>query len=262
LRYEGTAQRDLFRELRRRFLDRHRVDAAWMLDGGSGPGRFTEAIGGPRSAAVALDLSREMLGQGERLSADPRAVDRVRGDLRRPPFAHAVFGEVTLLGNSVGFAGDDGAALLSATEALVAPGGILIVETAPGAGERSRYVARLPTGAAARLFESPPTLVTGRILREGFDPEPRRHREREFRRWSATELADRYGRLGWSVLESMAVAPATGADPTVVEAIAAHPRAWSRLLDTEELLGRRPEQQRRAAALLVAVRRPGAGGRT
>src|SRR5271170_1617127 len=63
-RYLGTAQRDLFRELRERFLARHSPSALRALDVGSGPGRFTARLGAiPASQRVAFDIGREMLQQ-------------------------------------------------------------------------------------------------------------------------------------------------------------------------------------------------------
>ncbi len=261
LRYEGTAQRDLFRELRERFLTRHAEDAPWVLDAGSGPGRFTARVGGPRSNRVAIDLSRAMLlaarerARTERSDADDHGFE-VAGDLLGPPFLRAAFGEVALLGNTLGFAGEDGVALLAEVESLVGPSGILLLEVAPGHGERSRYLARLPPSAVGRLFEAPLAWVERRVLAEGFAREPRRHREHEFRRWGPDEIHERYRRLGWTVEETLAVAPALGPDAPRVEAVAGRPSARARLLELEERFGRSPARWPEAAALLVAVRRP------
>ncbi len=180
----------------------------------------------------------------------------VAADLLAPPFGKAAFGEVGLLGNTLGFAGEDGARLLGEVEDLVAPGGVLLLEVAPGHGERSRYLARLPPSAVGRLFEAPASWVERRVLAEGFAREPRRHREREFRRWGPTELFERYRRLGWRIEESVAVAPALGADADRATAVSKNPSAWARLLEVEERFGRSPARWPEAAALLVAVRRP------
>jgi len=70
---------------------------------------------------------------------------------------------------------------------------------------------------------------------------------------------------GLEIEETLAVAPALGADPERVAAVRPDPAAWRRLLELEELLGRAPARWENAAALLVAARRPplGAGpGRT
>jgi len=260
-RYEGTAQRDLFRQLRVRFLRRHAREGGWVLDAGSGPGRFTRSIGGPNSRRVALDLSLEMLTFGrDRAEAEPPShtlmVERVRGDALRPPFLSSAFGEVALLGNALGFEGGAGEDLLSRAESLVAPRGMLVVEIAPGPGERSEYLRRLPPGAVRRLLAAPTAALLPRVKREGFLPVPERHEPEEFRRWTAGELFDRWRAAGWSVRETMAVAPALGPSTSRLEEIAVEPRAWERLLDLEERLGRDSGRWPNAAALLLAAERP------
>jgi SAM-dependent methyltransferase len=258
LRYQGTAQRRLFRDLRERFLARHAGDGTWSLDVGSGPGRFTALVGHPADRHVALDLSRSMLAEGQREANGPAGAGRLEpvvGDALQPPFAEGRFGTVALLGNSLGFEGPKGPRLLAAAEALVQPGGLLMVEIAPGPGERSRYLGRLPAGAVRRLVAAPPAAVALRVRREGFVAEPVRHRSGSFRRWAAPELRARWATNGWELRETVAVAPALGPDAARLEAIAQDARSWARLLELEELLGREPGRWRRAAAVLVAARR-------
>lgn len=260
-RYEGTAQRDLFRELRERYLRRHAREADWVLDVGAGPGRFTLELGGPRSVRVALDLAVRML-EVHRERAEARGLpvqgqlEWVRGDASHPPFRAGTFGEVALLGNTLGFEGRAGPALLDAVEELVRPGGVLLVEAAPGPGERSRYLARLPAGTVRRLFAAPPRAVIPRIEKEGFREVPLRHRTRSFRRWPADELLGRWRSRGWVPREVLAIAPALGADAARVSAVAEDPRAWSHLLEVEEALGHDPRHWPRAAAILLSVVRP------
>lgn len=272
-RYEGTAQRDVFRQLRVRFLRRHAREGGWALDAGAGPGRFSRSVGGATACRVALDLSLEMLRFGrEKARGEPPPVSVpvawVRGDALRPPFPAASFAEVALVGNALGFEAAAGKALLSGVEALVAPGGMLVVEIAPGPGERSRYLGRLPSGAVRRLLAAPTAAVLPRVMREGFDAEPVRHRSGEFRRWTAGEVLGRWRQAGWAVHETMAVAPALGPDRPRLQEVARDPHAWDRLLDLEEQLGREPPRWPNAAALLVAVERPAlqtngfVGGRT
>lgn len=258
-RYEGTAQRDLFRELRERFLARHARAVGWALDAASGPGRFSRLLGTAASRRVAFDLSPSMLRLGrERVPTvvTENAVEPVRGDALRPPFAPSAFGEIALLGNALGFEGADGPSLLDAVEALMAPGARLLVEIAPGPGERSGYLARLPPGAVRRLLAAPAAAVVPRVEREGFRREAERHEDGAFRRWEVGELRARWDRAGWTVHEVMAVAPALGPDADRVSAVAAEPKAWSRLLELEELLGRKAARWPDAAAVLLAVERP------
>ncbi len=261
LRYEGTGQRDLFRELRERFLSRHAVDEGWVLDLGSGPGRFLPFVGGSRSHRVGIDISREMLNllpQAWLASGSPDPVPaRVLGDALRPPFERHRWAEVVVLGNTLGFAGTAADRLLNEAEELVAPGGVLLVEIAPAPGERSRYLARLPPSSVARLLCAPVRAVLGRLDREGFRPDPPRHLTPEsFRRFTVPEVQERLQRTGWEVTETLAVAPALGSDPLRVEAVRKDPKAWPHLLELEEAVGLRPERWGEAAAVLLAARRP------
>lgn len=261
-RYEGTAQRRLWRELRERFLERHAQRVPWSLDLGSGPGRFTPWAGGAETRLVALDLSVEMLRAVPRYWKArhiPHALpDRVRADAARPPFRPDAFGEVVVLGNAIGFAEASSDRLLEEAAELVGPDGTLLLEVAPGPGERSRYLARLPVPSVGRLFRAPVAALLPRIAREGFDPEPpRRPAAGSFRRLSAEEVSRRLEGSGWAVAEVMAVAPALGPEPRRIHASATDPKAWGHLLEVEEALGHQPDRWTRAAAvLLAAVRTP------
>jgi SAM-dependent methyltransferase len=257
-RYEGTPQRDLFRELRRRFLVRHARDAPWVLDVGCGPGRFTPFVGGPKSRRIALDLSlamlRQMLAQWNSRDASSPIPDRLRADGRRPPLPPGQFGEVAILGNALGFAEERSEELLAACESLVAPGGTFVVEIAPGPGERSRYLARLPPAAVSRLLDAPIRALRPRIEREGFATERVRRKGSRFRRWTAPALLHRWRARGWQVEEVLAVAPVLGPDLRRVSAVAGRGKAWSHLMELEEEIGREAARWPAAAAVLAAVR--------
>jgi SAM-dependent methyltransferase len=260
LRYEGTAQRDLFRQLRVRFLQRHAVDGGWVLDAGAGPRRFTRFLGKGGSRRVAVDLSRTMLLAHPERRTPPNSdlggpTSLVQGDCRRPPFLGGAFQEVVLLGNTLGFAGAHGEELLSACEDLLATDGTLVVEVAPGPGERSRYLARLPPKSVGRLFEAPPSALLARIDREGFVRAPARHESRSFQRWDPEMLRRRWANLRWTSVDILAVAPGLGLDGERAAAVRASPRAWKNLLEVEEFIGRREERWPNAAAVLVAARR-------
>lgn len=267
-RYEGTAQRDLFRELRRRFLERHPGPGPHAIDVGSGPGRFAGWVGPPESTPVLLDLSDQMLRSARarlRTSKSRHGFHFVRGDAGLAPFRPGTFGSVVVMGNALGFAADGADQLFSSVTELVAPGGLLVLETVAGAGERSKYLGRLPPGAVRRLLAAPLHLVRGRIEREGFRPEAGPSRPASgFRRLSAAEVTRRLTTSGFEVEETVAVAPALGADAERVSAVRLDPLGWRRLLELEEHLGRTAPRQAQAAALLVAARRPPArspGGR-
>jgi SAM-dependent methyltransferase len=262
LRYEGTAQRELFRSLRQRFLERHAVADGRTLDLGCGPGRFTPQVGGPGCRRVGIDLSDSMLREvGEHWELGTPFPDLVRADGLAPPFRASTFSEVALLGNAVGFAGPAALTLLASCASLVAAGGSLVVELAPGTPSESRYLHRLPPGAVVRLLRAPTALVRGRVEREGFrwteGPDRKRH---GFRPLSEEEVSTALKAAGFDVGEVMAVAPALGGNPELLEVIGADRAAFSRLLDLEESLGRAVSLRQNAAALLlVAVRRSAAG---
>jgi len=260
-RYEGTAQRDLYRELRERFLIRHAVAGGWAVDVGCGPGRFLPFLGGANSRRVALDVSTQMLrlvpstwlGSG----AQGFPPDLLRADALRPPLVSRMFQEVVVLGNTLGFQADRARELLDQALDLVAPGGTLLLEIAPGPGERSRYLARLPASSVGRLFLSPSRAILSRLDREGFRVEPpRRGPTESFRRFSVEELHRRLLDAGWEVLETLAVAPALGPDAGRIAAIRSNSKAWGTLLDLEEEVGRRPARWTAAAAVLVSARCP------
>jgi SAM-dependent methyltransferase len=260
-RYEGTAQRDLFRQLRVRFLLRHAVKDGLAVEIGPGPGRFTPHVGRRGVRRVALDLSDGML-RSLRRRWDPTSQGPlphlVRADGVHPPLRPGSALEVVAMGNQVGFAGPEAPRLLLEALRLLAPGGTIILESVAGPGERSRYLARLPPTAVGRLFRSPVRLVRSRIEREGFeaepDPDPDRH---GFRRVGPGEIRRVLRNVGVDVVEAMAVAPALGFEQDHADAVEADPVAWGNLLEVEEELGRLPARCLAAASLLVAgVRRP------
>ncbi|MCI4336180.1 MAG: class I SAM-dependent methyltransferase [Thermoplasmata archaeon] len=266
-RYEGTPQRDLFRELRVRFLERHSALSGWVVDLGSGPGRFARSIGNPGARRVLLDLSQEMLLEARRRFArDPQEESRchlIRGDAAHPPFRPGSFQEVVLFGNVVGFSESTAIAVLEGSLELLAPNGLILLETVAGPGERSRYLTRLPTGAVRRLLQAPINLVRPRLEREGFRPEGDAVKRSGFRRFPPHEVVVLLRAHGVEPIEVMAVAPSLGGDPERVAAVRLEPRSWRHLLELEEMVGRSEARHARAAALLVAGRRtaPAAAGR-
>ncbi len=258
-RYEGTPQRELFRELRARFLERHRSPGGWALDIGPGPGRFTPLVGAAGTRRVLLDLSPEMLREASRrLRAASPAEERpdlVRGDAAHPPFKTERFDEVVVLGNTIGFAESEAGRVLDEAARLLRTGGTLVAETVADTGERSRYLARLPPGAVRRLLAAPINAVRPRVEREGFRPEPPSPKASAFRRVGEGEARERLGRGNVEITELMAVAPALGNDPERLAAARLEPIAWRHLLELEEVLGRTAPRRARAAALLVGGRK-------
>jgi SAM-dependent methyltransferase len=264
-RYEGTAQRDLFRVLRQRFLRRHPPTVAGpVLEVGSGPGRFSALVGDAEHARVLFDLSADALARARvRVS---RAADRhparstsaVVGDAARMPFTSGAFAGVVALGNVVGFGAETSPTIVNELFRCTGPdGGTLLLELAPGAGEVSAYLHRLPPGAVARLLRSPVRAVATRVRREGFleIARPAKRHPSGFRRWGAAELDAHLPDRGLAREESVAVAPCLGSDPVRLAAVRQDPVAWANLLALEESIGGDPARQSPASALLVAVRR-------
>jgi SAM-dependent methyltransferase len=258
-RYEGTPLRDLYRELRERFLGRHRpTTPGRSLEIGPGPGRFSRLIGHPSDRIALLELSRAMLDRiqtDSSLTGDAR-LDLVQGDAVEPPFRPGRFHRVVMLGNVLGFAERDAPELLSQTARLVGPGGRLLLEFVAGPGERSRYLHRLPPGAIARLLVAPLRAVLPRVEREGFVPS--REREtggRHFRRMPTTEVERLLRVAGFEIREMVAVAPSLGNDASRLSAVRSVPAAWNHLLELEEVIGREPGRLTHAAAILLSAER-------
>jgi hypothetical protein len=148
--------------------------------------------------------------------------------------------------------------MLDALIALLAPGATLLLEVAPGPGERSRYLHRLPSGAVARLFRSPPRAVALRVGREGFSEEPsRRTKPGEFQRVDPAELGQTLERRGFQVDEVIAVAPSLGPDGPRAGVVERDTKSWGHLLEVEEIIGRMPGRWPSAAAVLLAATGPG-----
>ena len=258
-RYEGTPLRDLYRQLRERFLVRHRpTRPGRSLELGPGPGRFTGLIGHPEDRIALLELSRAML-QRIRANVGPGhapSAELVQGDAVAPPFRLAQFHRVALLGNVLGFAEREAPVLLTRSAGLVSPGGRLLIEFVAGPGERSRYLHRLPAGAIARLLAAPVRAVLPRVEREGFDAARERESSgRHFRRFKRAEIEHGLNSAGLEVKEIIAVAPLLGNDASKLGPIRTNPIAWEHLVDLEEIVGRDPRRLERAAAVLIAAER-------
>ena len=262
-RYEGTAQRELFLRLRQRFLLRHARHPGWSLEVGPGPGRFSPLLGTDPTHRVLIDLSEEALryvrSHWSSRSSDPLP-EIVRGDAGRPPFLAGRFAIVSLLGNSLGFAGDRALALHRAASDQVASGGTLLIESVGGSGEWSRYLRRLPPRAAARLLAAPVAAVFPRIAREGFGTSEGSPGDRHgFRRLGEPDIRRLLHATGFEFRECLAVAPILGSDPERAEAASRLPAAWKHLLELEEAFGREPGRRRAASARLIAAVREDRG---
>jgi SAM-dependent methyltransferase len=264
-RLEGTPQRELFRDLRARFLARHPAGSGrWAADVGSGPGRFAAQVTSAGGRTVLLDLSQHMLVDARRRLESRESADApfryVRADAVSLPFRSESIARIVSLGNALGFAGGAGERLLSELCGAVSMGGPLIVEAVAGPGESSVYLSRLPPGAVRRLLAAPVRAVVPRVEREGFRSLAlRRSTGSGFRRWTPGSLASTLARHGLRIEECAAVAPALGSDPARIAAVRGDAKAWSHLLELEEVLGRSAPRVAHSAGYLLAARKgPGA----
>jgi SAM-dependent methyltransferase len=261
-RYEGNALRDLFRELRIRFLRRHPpARAGRAIELGSGPGRFSPFVGDSTHPRVLIDLSLRALESARRHLSQVSTLERessefVRGDARQLPIRGGAISQVVLTGNVLGFAGDTALALLERAASLLSEGSSLLLEFVVGDGETSRYLHRLPPTAVRRLLAAPLPAVLPRVDREGFvRVEGHERPGHGFRRFKLSEIESELCSLNLTLEELSAVAPALGHDPARVGSIRTDPKAWEHLLALEERLGAARDRQEEASALLVAARR-------
>jgi hypothetical protein len=163
------------------------------------------------------------------------------------------------LGNVLGFSEERWTEVLDAAARLTAPDGLLLIEGVAGPGEHSRYLQRLPRGAAARALRTPERWIDRRVDAEGFQPmDPRKpEAEASFRRITPEILTNRLGTLGLRTVEVAAVASVMGTDPERLDVVRQDEKAWDGLLRLEERWGAQPARWERAAAfLLAAERRP------
>jgi SAM-dependent methyltransferase len=227
-RYEGTVQRNLWLQFRRRFLSRALQDLpsrpAVILEVGPGPGRFSDLLVSTGRPVILLDLSLAMIREGRGLhpATRPGGPHWVLGDALRLPVPPRSLAALVALGNVLGFAGSRAGLLLREWDESLAPGGVFAIETsllAPAKGEA--LSPRAP--AAGREGRRPLTVL----------------RTPKVSYFSRKELDDWFARLGWRLEEATPVAPRAGGSPT--DAQQALHRAggdWRTLLEEEERAGR------------------------
>lgn len=250
-RYEGTPQRDLLREVRRRFLERAlrrlSAPAGLIVEVGPGPGRFTPPLAAQAGRLVLVDVSPRMLAIAEEhaTSVARRPVDLVLGDAAQLPIHGESADAVVALGNIVGSAGDRSLAALQEIAGVVAPGGILVLETVAPPGGRPVFLRRTSPKEWKGLLSDEPERALSPLLAEGFDPAPPSSPGDRgpdgFRHFQAAETARFLDREGFDVVEQALAAPLVGGEPELVAAILrGGAGALRRLVHWEELAGRHP----------------------
>ena len=263
-RYSGDAWRVLVRELRDRFLARHLPKGGgWVLELGPGPGRFTPTVLASGARVAAVDLSLPMLrALGRRAAVRTRSarLRPVRGAGEHLPFRNGAFRAVVAYGNILGFAGSEGAQLLSEIARVVRPGGLLLLDVASPVGSTTEF---LEVGARRRflrrILRNPDYYFLSAILGAG----PRGHQPYAPARMGYFEFdfytvegADEVLRAaGFSPVDRMALG-AIGAFRDRLTTIARRePRTWKNLVEIEEQVGRRPGVLETGHGFVLAARR-------
>lgn len=252
-RYEGTPQRDLLRLVRERFLLRS-LKLVGAGDGltvevGPGPGRFTPLLVPSTSRLVLVDLSRSMLLEALRRvrtqPGGPTSLEGTLGDASRMPIRAEVAKVAVALGNVVGMSGDRSLAALQEVAGLVAPGGLLIIETVGERVAAPRFVGRVAPGGWRTLLRQDPSRGLPPRLSEGMEDLPAQTTPgspgSEFQFLGTDAVARFLNREGFTVKDQMIAAPLTGGDAGLVRSIAqAHRGDLAPLLRWEESAGRFP----------------------
>jgi SAM-dependent methyltransferase len=253
-RYEGTPQRELLRTVRERFLQRAlgevRAGRGLVVEVGPGPGRFTPLLEASADRLVLLDLSRRMLdeslGRSGRERRGGRPADGVLGDAARVPLRGEIARVVVALGNIVGFAGDRSLGALQEVAGLVAPGGVLVVETVAHRTGTPKFLRHTRPEAWPALLRQDPTRHLARQLAAGLDPCASAPSSGgveggDFQFLAADAVVRFLNREGFEIRDQMIAAPLTGGDPDLVGSIIAQHRGHlGPLLRWEECAGRFP----------------------
>ncbi len=229
-RYQGTLQRELWLRLRERFLlralDASPSQSPWVVELGSGPGRFAPLLTRAGSQALLVDLSPAMIREGRRRLGSPPRTHWVLADALRLPIR------------------------LGATRLLVALGQLLNL----AGGEAPLFLREwdrvLPPGAGWALEVN----LEGSSLAS-----PSREKGTEtLTRFRLEELEGRLASLGWRVEESLKVAPkAGGEEDSCRRALKRWGGNWEQWLEEEERAGRSPEARGGGGAWLLRGRKQG-----
>lgn len=135
--YKGSPVKRLKNLVEISFVTRH-VKGPLVLDAGAGTGRFTFPIRQRGLDAVALDISREMLGEGRKVAAKTGVTFPCGiGLIERLPFADATFDSVVSITVLRHF--PEWRAILREYLRVVKPGGRVVFDMA--SGDQRRYMA-------------------------------------------------------------------------------------------------------------------------
>jgi len=134
-------------------------DGALMLDVACGAGRHARALAGLGHRVVGLDLSRDLL-------AEAAGVTRVRGDMRRLPFAGAFDAALSFF-TSFGYFDDEGnrATLASVGEAL-RPGGAFLLDFLNAVAVETQLVEESQEERDGRMFVIRRRIEDGRVVKD------------------------------------------------------------------------------------------------
>ena len=259
-RLVGSPRNDLRRTLIERFLARNLSGQKGpYLEIGPGPGRFTPLLLDRKVPVVLLDISRPMLRAARRSlhhRKDPRRpwgyIEAPAEDL--PMLRDKSLGAITLVG-LFGFFGYEGEGMIQSAYRALRPGGLLIVEAQAASHAIFAELSR-DANQTLPILQEPKRHHFDRILEEGFQPlDPDHAANWDFRFWRPPELMNALHRAGFTIEEAMSVAPTLGNQDAALQTYRGDRRAWKNLIETEEMLGHRPECLGGGSVYLIAARR-------
>ncbi len=239
-----------------RFLERHAGGSPGpCLEIGPGPGRFTRSLAQRYADLYVLDISSSMLKACRRVVRANARTCRptfVEGTAESLPFERRSFDRVIALGVLL-FVSREFPRVLKDLARLLKPGGRLVFEIQAPSQAIMSVLPPNPSGART-ILGRPREFHLWSVVRDGFQPHDPRHWARFEVIWKRPkELTRDVAAANLRVLDTMAIAPNFGNQPTLLKAIRRDPAAFATALDIEEETGRWPELWGAGAGTLVAA---------
>jgi ubiquinone/menaquinone biosynthesis C-methylase UbiE len=261
-RYSGESQRVLRLALRERFIQLHlKRSGKVILELGPGPGRFTPIVRNQRgSRVIAVDLSIESLRAARRRSIRRPAlarIDWVQGAGEHLPLGSRSVDAAIVVGNIVSFAALDGPILLAELGRVVRPNGRLVVDFgSPAAAVQEFFHVAADRRLLSRVLRRPTHFFVDQVLKTGFQPyAPERWAVWEFQFYTVAEAASALARAGFSVIDTMSVAPIAAHSGRIASIARREKKTWDALLRIEEQVGRRSGAHEVGHGFIVAANR-------
>jgi ubiquinone/menaquinone biosynthesis C-methylase UbiE len=242
-RLDSSAHLRVIYHLHWQFLREHVGPGCFVVDIGSGAGRFTIAMAGAGSRVVPVDISWEQLQIARSKIVEAGFADQVPayvlGDVRALPFPDATFDTTVCYGAVLNYLFADAERALRELVRVTQPGGTVVVSVGSRWG-CLRFVAGNDAIDVADFFGRPDYWHISQVAETGDLPEHERVPQPARHFFESGELADLMARAGLDEVQ-LASAPAlTEALYARLEAIEQVPEAWATILDLEERAYRRP----------------------